>query len=217
MSKKYTFTEEEKAQVEAAVKELETVSCGEMVPYFVQSSDDYDEASWYFASLLPASGLIITAVLSYFWLLPIRFSPLEWSLALSAIMVIGYVLPIVFPVMKRWVISKEKQKLRVEQRAYEAFLKEGVFNTQERVGILIFVSRLEHQVLVIGDQGINAKVKPEDWQHIVEIIVDGIKAKAIGKGFSEAILACKDLLLGHGFTRKTTDFNELSDGLRIGD
>ena len=44
MAKKYTFTESEKEQVEQAVKDLETVSCGEIVPYFVGSSDDYAEA-----------------------------------------------------------------------------------------------------------------------------------------------------------------------------
>jgi putative membrane protein len=215
MSKKYTFTDSEKAQVEQAVKDLETVSCGEIVPYFVGSSDDYAEASWYTSTLLSAFTVVIIGVLSYTWMLPFKFTPLEVSVVAFFAMLTGFLFPLIFSSAKRWIIPKERQLQRVNQRAMQAFLDEKVFQTEERVGILIFVSRLEHIVLVLGDEGISKKVDQADWQHVVEEIITGVKANEIGNGLVKAIALCKDLLLKHGFVRKSTDTNELHDGLRI--
>lgn len=140
---------------------------------------------------------------------------MDVALIAFAVLVIGFLFPILFPSTRRWIISKERQEQRVHLRARQAFLDEKVFETEERVGILIFVSRLEHMVLVIGDEGISKKVKHDDWQHVVDEVVAGIKARQIGDGLVKAIGLCKELLLKNGFVRKATDTNELSDGLRI--
>lgn len=217
MAKKYTFTEAEKQAVEQAVKDLETVSCGEIVPYFVGSSDDYAEASWYVSTLLSSFTVILIGLLSFTWQLPFRFTPMEVSIVTFCAIAIGYLFPIIFPAAKRWIVPKERQAQRVNQRALQAFLNEKVFETEERVGILIFVSRQEHMVLVIGDEGISKKVVQSDWQHIVDEIIEGVKTNKIGDGLVKAISSCKDLLLKHGFVRKSNDTNELHDGLRIED
>lgn len=217
MAKKYTFTESEKQQVEQAVKDLETVSCGEIVPYFVGSSDDYAEASWYVSTLLSGFTLVLVGVLSYTWMLPFRITPMEVAIVAFVALVIGFLFPLLFPQAKRWIIPKERQAQRVRQRALEAFLNEKVFETEERVGILIFVSRQEHMVLVLGDEGISRKVQIADWQTVVDEVVMGVKANQIGEGLVKAIGICKELLLKNGFVRKSTDTNELDDGLRIED
>ena len=123
----------------------------------------------------------------------------------------------ILPQSKRLIISRDSQAERVNQRALQAFMNEKVFETEERVGILIFVSKVEHQVMVLGDEGISKKLKPEDWQHVVDEVVKGIKSNEIAKGMVSAIALCKELLLEHGFVRKSTDYNELDDGLRIED
>lgn len=105
----------------------------------------------------------------------------------------------------------------VSLRAKEAFLNEKVFETKERVGILIFISRLEHLVIVLGDEGINEKLASKDWEHIVSLITEGMKKNQIGNGLVNAIDQCKHLLLQHGFARKASDTNELSNELRIKD
>ena len=83
--------------------------------------------------------------------------------------------------------------------------------------ILIFVSKLEHKVIVLGDEGISRKVSPDDWQDIVDTVVGGIKEKEIGDGLVKAITKCKELLLSHGFKTRSDRPNELSDDLRLGD
>ncbi|GAB4237508.1 MAG: hypothetical protein Tsb0034_12700 [Ekhidna sp.] len=214
--KKYLFTEEEKRQVKAAVEALEKESCGEIVPFFTRKSDDYSEVSWHLAAILGISGMAIFALLSYTWLLP-PISFLEAFIVILVLMIIGYMLPTIFPILKRVFISDERAMEMVSLRAKEAFLNEKVFDTKERVGILIYISRLEHLVMILGDEGINAKVKKQDWENVVGLITEGLRKKEIGEGLVNGINHCKDLLLRNGFERKATDTNELSDELRIKD
>ena len=212
--KKYIFTKEEKHRVKEAVEALEKESCGEIVPFFTRQSDDYSEVSWHLAAILGIAGLAIIAMLSYTWLLP-ALSFLEAFVVILALMMFGYFLPVLFPVIKRVFISDERAMEMISLRAKEAFLNEKVYDTKERVGILIYVSRLEHVVLVMGDEGINAQVKKDDWEKVVSLITDGLKRKQIGDGLVNGINHCKELLLQHGFVRKDSDTNELSDELRI--
>ncbi|MEP1034135.1 hypothetical protein [Ekhidna sp.] len=214
--KKYTFTEAEKHQVKEAVEALEKESCGEIVPFFARKSDNYTETSWYIAALLGVAGLAVIALLSYTWSLP-PLSFIEAFMLVIVLMLAGYFLPILFPVLKRLIVSDERALEMVSLRAKEAFLNEKIYDTHEHVGILIYISRLEHIVLVIGDEGINEKVKKEDWENVVALITDGLKRKQIGDGLVNGINLCKNLLITNGFVRKDTDTNELSDELRIKD
>lgn len=212
--KKYIFTETEKQQIKQAVASLEKESCGEVVPFFTRKSDEYAEVSWYIASLMGIVGLAVIALLSYTWSLP-PLSFLEALITVVSLMVVGYLLPILFPILKRLIISDQHALEMVSLRAKEAFLNEKVYATEEHVGILIYISRLEHIVHVIGDEGINEKVQEDDWVKVVSLITDGLKRKQIGEGLVNGINHCKDLLLKNGFVRKDTDTNELSDELRI--
>ncbi|MEM6642348.1 MAG: hypothetical protein AAF616_05170 [Bacteroidota bacterium] len=212
--KKYIFTSSEKEAVKAAVRELETQSCGEIVPFFARSSDDYEEVGWQLSALCGLTGLVITAFLAFTWNLP-GLEVIEICVILIGFMTLGYLLPVVFPIIKRILTSKERMQEAVDQAAREAFLLEKVYATQEQVGILIYVSRLEHLVVVLGDEGINQKVNPEDWNQVISLVVQGLQKKKIGEGLVNGIEHCKKLLLDHGFVRKDTDHNELSDELRI--
>lgn len=212
--KKYIFTEEEKRRVKETVEALERESCGEIVPFFTRNSDDYSEVSWHIAAILGLTGLAIIALLSYTWMLP-ALSYFEAFAVILGLMITGYSLPIIFPIFKRVFVSDERAMEMISLRAKEAFLNEKVYDTKERVGILIYVSRLEHIVLVLGDEGINSKVQKEDWEEVVSLITDGLKKGQIGEGLVNGINHCKELLLKNGFVRKDSDTNELSDELRI--
>lgn len=214
--KKYNFSDEEKSLVAEAVKNLEKESCGEIVPVFVRRSSAYQEVGWLLSAVLAVSTMGLLMVLSYTWMIP-TMSYLQSGTLIICAAAIGYLLPRIFPVVKRGLASEERMMEMVSLRAQEAFLQEQVFATKERVGILIFVSRLEHKVLVIGDKGINEKVSSDNWQEVVSLVTEGLKQKQIGEGLVKAINHCKELLLEKGFVRKDSDTNELSDDLRIRD
>jgi len=213
---KYHFTTQEKEEIKKAVQDLEMVTSGELVPYFVPSSDKYEEASWYSAAVVGLFALVVIAFLSYTWTLPVQLTPIDTAMIVIGFMLLGFLTPIIFPFSIRWITSKETLEQRVYQRAIEAFLEEGIYKTKDKIGILIFVSKLEHKVVVIGDEGISAKVTGNDWRIIVDTVVKGIKRKEIGSGIVDAIGKCKELLLSHGFNTRQDRPNELSDDLRIG-
>ena len=96
-----------------------------------------------------------------------------------------------------------------------AFLTEEVFSTENRTGILIFISYFEHIVEVIGDTGINEKVNQEEWVYVVDLIVDGIKKKDPAGGIVRGVERCGELLKTAGVDKPPDNPNELSDDIRI--
>ncbi len=212
---KNIFTANEKEEIKAAVASLEKESSGELVLYYAKNSDDYVNANWKFSGILAFVFSMATIVLSYFWLLPSYYTPMVIGSTIMGVMVIGYAIAFFFPYLRFAVTSNSIVSQRVLTKAKDMFLQEQVFNTIDRTGILIYISALEHQVVVIGDQGINEKINPTDWEHIVALVVNGIKSKQMTAGIIEAIDACKKLLLDNGFIIKPEDKNELHDAIRI--
>ena len=88
-------------------------------------------------------------------------------------------------------------------RALEVCLQTGMPYSRQRTGILIYISLLEHQVYILPDTGIRARVKDKEWKAVTGMIVAGIKRKKPADGTLEAITACRDLLLQNGFQAKT--------------
>ncbi len=203
---RYTFTTEERAEMQSAVRSLEVNTGGELVTYFVRSSNDYMEASWKISALAGVLGSIL-----------VFFSPssgVGMSFAL-ALVVIGFILPLLFPAIKRLAISDAKMRGVVLGRAKDAFFDEKVGHTKNRIGILLFISRLERQVVVLGDKEISNKVDYADWYQVVGLVSEGIQNKKIGEGIARAIQQCERLLLEHGFKGNgDAEGNELSDELR---
>jgi putative membrane protein len=210
------FTGAELERIKAAVAEAENHSSGEIVPYYVDRSDDYDEAVWRGGVLFGAVALLTFYCIRTFssiWM------PLDLTQVLFAILLavaLGNGLTYWIPPLRRWLAGRRLLDRRVAARALEAFVAEEVFNTRDRSGILIFLSLFEHRVHVIGDSGINARVKPADWEDIVEIIVSGIKSGNAADGLVHAIEKCGALLKHKEVVLRADDRNELSDNLRIG-
>ena len=64
MASRFTFTDTDKEKIKAAVADLELESSGEIVPYFVQRSDDYDEVPWFSAVVFAVLSIVIVAALA---------------------------------------------------------------------------------------------------------------------------------------------------------
>lgn len=215
MSKKFKFSEDQKNEIKAAIADLESHSSGEIVPYFARRSDDYLEARWKGAVVLSVFGAMLLAIASYSWMLPFAVTPLEDAIYIAILMLIGFFAPTVFPSIIRFLLSDNALHSRVMGRAMSVFLQEEIFKTRDRTGVLIYISELEHEVVILADSGINAKVSQQDWEHVTQLVVDGIKNNEVDQGLINAIQACKALLLDNGFTVRDDDTNELSNELRM--
>lgn len=211
------FSPADRERVEQAVKEAESQTSGEIIPYAVMASDGYEEAMWRAGISLGGITQLVFVSIHTFSNSWGAFELLEVALGTIAAMAVGVASANYVKAVKRLFAGKELMERRVAQRAAEAFLAEEVFDTHDRTGILIFLSLLEHKVIVLGDSGINAKVQKSDWEGIVKTIVDGMQSGKPADGLIEAIRQCAELLKKHGVAIQAGDKDELNNRLRTND
>jgi putative membrane protein len=79
---------------------------------------------------------------------------------------------------------------------------------------MIFAALADHQVEVIADEGIHAKVDPAIWADAVEALTEGLRRGDPADGFEAAIRICGDVLAAH-FPPAPSNPNELADRLVV--
>ena len=95
------------------------------------------------------------------------------------------------------------------------FHDHGVSFTEQRTGILIYVSFMERRAVILADVGINELVPDGAWEDIVNKLTTGLKQGQRSESIGEAIAACGRLLEESGVQRAVEDGNELSDAVRL--
>lgn len=214
------FTDAEREQIRNAVEEAERRTAGEIVPYVVGRSGQYEIAAWRGG----AFGALIAAVIG----LAVAWSYDGWGLGwlysawgMVIVMTVGGVLGalvawFVVP-LRRLLGGPSRMAERVHRRAQAAFLEEGVFATRDRTGILLFVSLLEHRIVVLGDEGINRAVRQEEWDEVVARIRRGVQSGRLAEGLVDAIGMCGELLHRRGVGIRPDDTDELPGDVRVHD
>jgi len=214
------FTDAEREAIRVAVAEAETRTAGEIVPYVVRRSGTYQVAVWRaasFGALLVAAVSLAVAWIYDGWGLSWIYSAGWMAAAMTLGGVVGALLGSGLDPIRRLLAGTDRLDTRVHRRAAEAFLEEEVFDTRDRTGILLFVSLFEHRIEVVGDAGINAKVKQEEWVEVVDLIRTGILKGSLAQGMVSAIDRCGDLLHRRGVEIREDDTDELSDEIRVRD
>ncbi len=188
------------AAIAAVVRQSERATSGEIVPVIVERSDAYAELRLGGSALVAfASGalaLFFEPALAP-WLVPTQlgvFAAAAWGLGRPALL--------------RLLVPDDVLARRVARAAALAFHGAGLVETRERTGILIFVSLLEHRVVVLADRGIHARVAEGTWDGVVARIVAGIRAGRAEEGLADGIRACGAILSGH-LPIRPDDRNEL--------
>jgi putative membrane protein len=197
--------ERQAAAIAAVVQEAERGTAGEIVPVVVERSDAYAELRLGAAALLAfaagALALRLEPALAP-WLVPTQlgvFLALSWLLGRPALL--------------RVLVPGDVLERRVARAAALAFHDAGLVETRARTGILIFVSLLEHRVVVLADRGIHARVAPDTWDGVVSRVVAGIRAGRAEHGLADGIRACGEILAGH-LPARPDDRNELPNAPR---
>jgi putative membrane protein len=210
------FSSQDKERIAAAVRNAEQRTSGEIVPFVAGRSDTYPEAALRAGLLFAFVALFAFSLIAIgtSWWLPVGIP--EMTVIAVGAFVLGTVLAAYIPEFKRLFIPAGVLQQRVDEHAAMAFLDEEVFTTRERTGILLFISLFEHRVRVLGDSGINSKVRQEEWDAVVHLIIEAMKAGNPAEGMLKAIERCGELLERHGVEIRHDDTNELDDTVRFG-
>lgn len=211
------FPDAEIERIRSVVEAAEKRTSGEIVPYVVERSDDYEEAEWRAGALVLA--IVMCAVSTFYWVSESwhSFDIILMGLDSGAAFFVGFLAARYIPPVKRFFAGSSLIERRVAGRAASAFLSEELFKTAERTGILIFLSLLEHRVVVLGDSGINAKVEKGEWESIVRTVIGGIRSGKPADGLAAAIEQAGALLERTGVRIAPGDRNELGNEPRLRD
>jgi uncharacterized membrane protein len=69
--------------------------------------------------------------------------------------------------------------------------------------------------VILADEGIHRAVPKGEWQHLVDDLIVGIKAKRAAVALVEAVTRCGGLLERYEVERRPDDEDELPDAPRI--
>jgi putative membrane protein len=202
------LSETEQKKISALVQEMEQQTSGEIVPMVVSASHHYPTAIITGATLLalPLALLLMPVVGPLFWL----GSQNVWIfIALFTVLyAVFYSLVRRFSWLKRLFLTRSQVEAEVEEAAITSFFTERLYQTKDKNGILIFISVLERKVWILADAGINARIDPEQWQELIDLITLGIKEKRQCEAICKAISQIGEHLKTH-FPIQENDINEL--------
>ena len=96
------------------------------------------------------------------------------------------------------------------QRAIDVFSQLRVWDTEENSGVLIYVQLIDHDIEIVADRGINARVAAAEWEAICRRMEAEFRAGRFEAGTLAGIGEVTALLARH-FPERDTNANELPD------
>ncbi|MDJ0867743.1 MAG: TPM domain-containing protein [Myxococcota bacterium] len=177
--------------LESVVVEAERETSGEIVVAVARACDEYGSAGWRLG--------VASAALAYLGLAVFAPPLPAWTyLAAQAVaLALGHGLARLDPV-RRALLPEALVERRVAERARRCFAERGLTRTQGRTGILLFVALLERRLVVLGDEGIDSVLDPDEtWEEVVELAVEGLRSGRPAEGLEAAVRRCGEILRHH--------------------
>jgi putative membrane protein len=189
--------------IEAAVARVESKSAAELVVAVVPRSDDYWQGRVVLAvAWALAAGLAFLLLAP--WHEPMLAILLELLVGLSVFAISG-----LRPLL-RLLIPERAAREAAQARAYQLFAERGLHHTRARTALLIFISELEHRVVLLGDQTLDTALGHSGWTRYVELLIERIRSGRARDGILE-IIEQLEPQLAFIAPRTEGDINELPD------
>lgn len=220
------------AAIEAAVRDAETRTTGEIYCVVSEESSAYGETplAWAAGVALLAPALLLLGGVHVS--IPDLFT--NWSasqvgaaiegaargaligtIALQAVLFAATAALATIPAIRRWLTPMGLKRDRVRRRAAEQFVAKNLHLTRERTGVLIFVSFGERMAELIADEGIAQHVEAHVWDRAMAALTEGLKRAEPAAGFTAAIGLCADVLAERFPQRVGDNPNELPDAVVV--
>lgn len=99
--------------------------------------------------------------------------------------------------VRLWFAPSPMRRHKVMLTARSQFLAQGLQQTADRTGLLIFIAMAERQAVLIADEGIDAKVEQQVWDDTVTGLTKAAATGRLADGLVTAIGQCGNLLAQH--------------------
>lgn len=182
-------------KIEAAIADFEQSVDFELVPVIAKSSTPTLHVPFVISSLLMI--FVFFGFEAYYlsqWLDWEASTIIHWLATLFAItLAIGFVLARLDTV--RRVLTPQKYRHQFAQlEAEQVFLKKRLFETKAHQGLLLFISLMEHRIVVLPDFRSQFSGSQKLSEEVLKILQDDFKAGSYEKGLLEAIEHLKKTL-----------------------
>lgn len=104
----------------------------------------------------------------------------------------------------------------VEKVARKAFVRLGMDKTAQRNGVLIMVVPSRRRFVILGDEGIHAKVGQAFWDDLAVCLSEHFKRGDFTEGLVRGITKAGESLAVHFPSQGVADANELPDNVDYG-
>ncbi|MBS0360197.1 MAG: TPM domain-containing protein [Proteobacteria bacterium] len=226
------LTPEELKAIEAAVREAEAKTTGEIYCVVTEESSHYGETAIAWAAgvallgpaLLLAGGVHVTIPdLFSTWSASDVSSAIEMAVRhalVGAIVAQGVLFAVVglivsIPAVRMALTPKHLKRLRVSRRAHEQFFAKNLHMTRARTGVMIYVSLAERMAELIADDGIHDHVEPNTWDKAMAALTDGLKHGRVEAGFEAAVRLCGEVLAAKFPADPNDNPNQIPDAVAV--
>jgi putative membrane protein len=191
------ITENDRIAIEAAIREAEKRTCGQIVCVLARSSSDYSAIPIEWAAVL---ALMVPWPLIYLTQLSVqRIFLLQIAAFILAALILSW------SPLRMATVPRSVQRARAHRGAIEQFFLRGLADTKHRCGVLIYASMAEHYARIVADQGIASKVGQSSWQEAIDALTQRMRERQLAAGFIAAIDHCGAVLATHAPPDGTPD------------
>ena len=197
------ITGQQKDYLAGRIQEIESRTDAEIVMVLAKRSDNYGYAPTLFA----ACTSMLIPLASLFW---------PFWLSLSEVVFIqfmaffGLTILLRIPALVRLVVPRRTKFLRASNIAMRQFLTQQVHTTKDNLGLLIFVSELEHYIEIIPDHGLR-RIENTVWEMAISNAIPLLQRGRVEESFKSIIDLIGSELVEH--FPKTRDKAELPNRL----
>ena len=202
---KYMVNEAEQIQIKEAIEAFEKQSSAEIVTVIAKQSDGY----FFIPLLYAAAGALGISWAAQFFTGGMGAQELAIWQILSFVLL---ALCVQIRPVKMALIPETIKKKRAAAAAKSHFFSLGLHATNNRAGVMLFVSEAEKYVEIITDVAVAQKIDNALWEEAVQNFIMRVKEGNIAQGYLETIQKAAALLTEH-FPHAKAERDELPNHL----
>lgn len=212
------LSETERKEVEKAVEQAEKVTRCEFVCALATRSSPYHSALRWWSLVGAVVGLLCIGTLDH-----LRNAAGDWA-HINSIAFVPALLGIIggfllvpsianrIPKLVFMFVSQERQAVAVNRAVSFLYGEHEVSHTEERVGMLLYLSLAERKFVLLADRGVLKVLGQDGLEELTKAATDSLARGEHGKAFITVLQSATERLKGE-FPYLEGDQNELSDRL----
>ena len=173
------LTEKQKYSLEEHIRKIESRTDAEIVMVLAKRSDNYG----YAPTLIAACTSMLIPLASLFWPFWLSLSEVVF---IQFVAFFGLAILLRIPTLIRLVVPRRTKFFRASNMAMRQFLTQQVHTNKNNLGLIIFVSELEHYIEIITDHGLK-KIENTAWEIAIQNAVPLLQKGKIEESFKSII------------------------------